>query len=244
MQPTAPIKAMILAAGRGNRLRPLTDSLPKPLVPMCGKPLIEYHLEKLAHAGVNEVVINHAWLGQTIEHALGDGARWGLNIMYSPEPEGGLETAGGIINALPLLGNEPFLVINGDVFTDMPFKPLIDQAWSMQKALNSMDTSTACLAHLMLVPSPVFNPQGDFGLDAHSHVLAHGEYTFAGLSVLHPALFNAVPNDTQSRVIKLAPVLRNAMQSRQVTGQVYHGLWSDIGTLARLQAAETLWCGQ
>lgn len=244
VKPIKPIKAMILAAGRGNRLRPLTDSLPKPLVPLCGKPLIEYHLEKLAQAGVQEVVINHAWLGQKIEQTLGNGERFGLNIVYSAEPEGGLETAGGIINALPLLGEQPFLVINGDVFTDFSFDSLIDQAWSMQSAVGSLSAGdltadVECLAHLILVPSPMFNPQGDFGLTAAGGVLEHGGFTFAGLSVLHPRLFTGLSAD----VIKLAPVLRQAMRAQQVTGQVYDGLWSDIGTLERLQATETLWCG-
>jgi MurNAc alpha-1-phosphate uridylyltransferase len=237
---TVPIKAMILAAGRGNRLRPLTDSLPKPLVPLCGKPLIEYHLEKLAAAGVHEVIINHAWLGQKIEKTLGYGERFGLKIVYSPEPEGGLETAGGIINALPLLGDQPFLVINGDVFSDFPFEWLMDQAWSMQdNAIKDNAVHSSCLAHLILVPSPAFNPHGDFGLTANAQVLQHGDFTFAGLSVVHPRLFEGLNAD----ILKLAPILRTAMGLQQVTGQVYDGLWSDIGTLERLQATETLWCG-
>ena len=127
-----PIKAMILAAGRGNRLRPITDTTPKPLVPWCGKPLIEYHIEKLAQLGVKEVVINHAWLGDKIEQTLGDGSRWGLKIIYSAEPEGGLETAGGIINALPLLEEAPFILINGDVYCEQSFAVLLDLATYIQ----------------------------------------------------------------------------------------------------------------
>lgn len=224
-----PVKAMILAAGRGNRLRPLTDSIPKPLVPLCGKPLIEYHIEKLAAAGVQEIVINHAWLGEQIEQALGDGERWGIQIHYSPEPEGGLETAGGIINALPLLGNEPFLVINGDVFCEFDFAELIDQACSLSQDM---------LAHLVLVPSPAFNAQGDFGLNPTGLVESQGQYTFAGLSVIHPDLFKNMAVD----FIKLAPILRDAMDANRVTGQLYPGLWSDIGTLERLQEMEQTLC--
>lgn len=235
--PKKPVRAMILAAGRGNRLRPLTDSIPKPLVPLCGKPLIEYHIEKLVAAGVEEIVINHAWLGAQIEQTLGSGERWGITIHYSPEPEGGLETAGGIINALPLLGDAPFLVINGDVFTEFDFAELMNQARSF---------SAVQLAHLVLVPSPQFNAKGDFGLTqdgAHdlvqnasqknstSRALAQGEYTFAGLSVLHPDLFKGMKVD----FIKLAPILREAMHAGKVSGQLFEGVWSDIGTLERLQ---------
>ncbi|WP_178861339.1 N-acetylmuramate alpha-1-phosphate uridylyltransferase MurU [Thiomicrorhabdus cannonii] len=240
------VKAMILAAGRGNRLRPLTDSLPKPLVPLCGKPLIEYHIEKLVAAGVQEIVINHAWLGEQIEQTLGNGERWGITIHYSPEPAGGLETAGGIINALPLLGDAPFLVINGDVYCEFDFAELIQQAGSLQNGR---------LAHLVLVPSPEFNAKGDFGLvqdGAHDlpqnpaqtnstgRVLAEGQYTFAGLSVLHPGLFK----NMQAGFIKLAPILRDAMQTGKVSGQLYEGLWSDIGTLERLTTMQAQLCAE
>lgn len=242
--PKKPVRAMILAAGRGNRLRPLTDSIPKPLVPLCGKPLIEYHIEKLVAAGVEEIVINHAWLGEQIEQTLGNGERWGVTIHYSPEPEGGLETAGGIINALPLLGDAPFLVINGDVYCEFDFAELIEQAGSLDESR---------LAHLVLVPSPEFNAKGDFGLaqnGAHDsvqnaaqknstgRVLAEGEYTFAGLSVLHPGLFK----NMDVGFIKLAPILRDAMNANLVSGQLYEGLWSDIGTLERLEAMENTLC--
>lgn len=225
------VKAMILAAGRGNRLRPLTDSIPKPLVPLCGKPLIEYHIEKLAEAGVEEIVINHAWLGDQIENTLGNGERWGVRIHYSPEPEGGLETAGGIINALSLLGNEPFVVVNGDIYTDMDFAPLIEQACSFSD-------SSELLAHLVLVPSPEFNAQGDFGLNEESRVQSEGGHTFAGLSILHPNLFENMEVD----FIKLAPILREAMQAGKVSGELYEGFWSDIGTHERLHEAERLLC--
>lgn len=218
------VKAMILAAGRGNRLRPLTDCTPKPLLPLAGKPLIVYHLEKLAKAGVQEVVINTAWLPEQFPQTLGDGQQFGLNITYSSEPEGGLETAGGIIQALPALGGAPFLVINGDVFTDMEFAPLIEKAQSLPAGK---------LAHLCLVPTPEFKPNGDFGLE-NSNVQVQGEWTFAGVSVLHPKLFKGMISGFRP----LAPILRQAMAHHQVSGELYTGYWSDIGTLERLQAAE------
>lgn len=229
------VKAMILAAGRGKRLRPLTDQIPKPLVPLCGKPLIEYHLEKLAQAGVKEVVINHAWLGSQIEQTLGDGSRWDLKIHYSAEPEGGLETAGGIINALPLLGDAPFLVVNGDVFCEMDFNGLVSKAKALAKTdlENNDDVS---LGHLVLVPSPEHNPTGDFGLNNENQVLSEGEFTFAGLSVLSPKLFS----DMDVGFVPLAPILRQAMQEGKISGQVETGLWSDIGTIERLEQTEAL----
>ncbi len=225
------IKAMILAAGRGNRLRPLTDSIPKPLVPLCGKPLIEYHIEKLAAIGVKQIVINHAWLGQQLEQTLGGGERWGVQIIYSAEPEGGLETAGGIINALPLLGEQPFILVNGDVYTDLPFQPLLERAQRMQK-------QSAIQGFLMLVPSPEHNAKGDFGLTESAQVTEQGEHTFAGISVLKPELFSGMAVD----FIPLAPILRQMMQRQQAEGQLYQGLWSDIGTLERLQQTEQLLC--
>lgn len=222
-------KAMILAAGRGNRLRPLTDKMPKPLVPLCDKPLIAYHLENLAKAGVQEVVINHAWLGEQIEQTLGDGSRFGLQIAYSPEPEGGLETAGGIINALPKLGDEPFLLVNGDVHCELDFREMVDYA----KQLRQQDL----LGHLTLVPSPAFNAKGDFGLQ-NERVTEQGEFTFAGISVLKPQLFADMAVD----FIPLAPILRQAMQQQLLSGAVFQGFWSDIGTLERLQQAEAELC--
>ena len=221
-----PIKAMILAAGRGNRLRPLTDTIPKPLIPVCGKPLIEYHIEKLAAIGVTDIVINHAWLGEVLEASLGNGERWGVTIHYSPEPEGGLETAGGIIHALPLLGDAPFLVLNGDVYCDFSFEHLLQTAQQMQGDSNR-------LAHLVLVPSPNHNQTGDFGLNEQQQVISEGELTFAGLSVLSPELFKG----QVAGVKRLAPLLRQAMEKQRVTGEVFQGIWSDVGTVERL--AET-----
>ncbi|GAB6069607.1 nucleotidyltransferase family protein [Thiomicrorhabdus hydrogeniphila] len=230
---TAPVTAMILAAGRGKRLRPITDSIPKPLVALCGKPLIEYHIEKLAKAGVEHIVINHAWLGHKLEETLGNGSRWNIKISYSPEPEGGLETAGGIINALPLIGSDPFLVINGDIYSEMDYTGLVKQAIKMQ-----LEPNTKRLGHLVLVPSPEHNAKGDFGLDSHKYVTEHGEYTFAGFSILHPKLFAGLAVD----FLPLAPILRKAMQKQTITGQLENALWSDIGTIERLQATEAIVC--
>ena len=225
------VKAMILAAGRGKRLRPITDSTPKPLVELCGKPLIEYHIEKLAQAGVSQIVINHAWLGHKLEEALGDGSRWNIQISYSAEPEGGLETAGGIINALPLLGENPFLLINGDVYCEMDYRGLVAKARAMQN-----ESPSTLLGHLVVVPSPEHNAKGDFGLNQHQRLEPQGEFTFAGLSVISPKLFA----NMEVGFIRLAPILRDAMKQGLLTGELEKGLWSDIGTLQRLQQTERL----
>ena len=212
------MRAMILAAGRGERMRPLTDHTPKPLLEVGGKPLIVWHIERLASAGMTELVINHAHLGQQVEQALGDGSQWGVHIHYSPE-QTALETAGGIANALPLLGEQPFLVINGDVFTD------IDYA--------SLGLPVGKLAHLVMVDNPPQHPQGDFVL-SDGLVQAAGEHalTFAGVGVYHPDLFR---NIQRGEAAKLAPLLRVAMQQSLVSGQHHRGIWHDIGTPARLQ---------
>lgn len=218
------MKAMILAAGRGERLRPLTDHTPKPLVNLAGKPLIEYHLEKLGKIGVKEVVINYAWLGEQFEARLGDGEQFGIKITYSPEPQGGLETAGGIINALQILGDKPFIVVNGDVYTDYDF------------SLLPPTLSPGLLAHLVLVPTPSFKTQGDFGLTELGQVRAQGEHTFSGISLLAPQLFSGAKRGK----VALAPILRQAMMQGRVSGEVFNGLWSDIGTLDRLEQTEAL----
>ena len=208
---------MILAAGRGERMRPLTDTLPKPLLEVGGKMLIEYHLEKLKAANITEVIINHAWLGNKIEQALGDGSRYGLNIHYSQESEA-LETAGGIINALPLLNDKNFIVINGDIFCDYDFTKLPD--------------SLSGLAHLVLVNNPPQHLQGDFVLTQSGLIEAEGEnkLTFSGIGVYHPDLFKDYPQGKQA----LAPILRGAMQHHQVSGELYAGVWHDVGTPDRL----------
>ena len=211
---------MILAAGRGERMRPLTDNLPKPLLKVAGKMLIEYHLEKLKAAQITEVVINHAWLGEKIEQALGDGSRYGLTIHYSAEVEA-LETAGGIINALPLLQDErnnEFIVINGDIFCDYE--------------LSNLPSSLSGLAHLLLVKNPEHHLQGDFALTNSGLLEQAGEnkQTFSGIGVYHADLFKDYPKGK----LALAPILRKAMDQQQVTGEFYQGIWHDIGTPERL----------
>lgn len=215
------MKAMILAAGRGERMRPLTDHTPKPLLLVGGKPLIVWHIERLAKAGFKEILINHAHLGSQIESMLKDGSAWGVNIQYSPEASA-LETAGGIANALPLLGRDPFLVVNGDVFTEIDFAHL---------ALNPQ-----YLAHLVMVDNPPQHPQGDFALIG-DRLMVDGvsKLTFSGVGVYHPDLFVTVK---PGEAAKLAPLLKEAMNKGLVTGQYYQGLWHDIGTPERLDALD------
>jgi len=213
------MKAMILAAGRGERMRPLTDHTPKPLLPAAGKPLIEHTIKQLVAAGFNEIVINHAHLGRQIEDYLGNGQRLGATIGYSPEGETALETAGGIINALPLLGDEPFLVVNGDIATDFPYA-----------GLKNLDVD---LAHLVLVNNPEHHPAGDFALNHAGLVTEVGteKLTFSGIGLYRPELFGATP----AGIRKLAPLLRMAMTEKRVSGQHFAGFWMDIGTPQRLQ---------
>ncbi|OLF51553.1 N-acetylmuramate alpha-1-phosphate uridylyltransferase MurU [Pseudomonas chlororaphis] len=219
------MKAMILAAGKGERMRPLTLTTPKPLIRAAGVPLIEYHLRALARAGFSEIVINHAWLGQQIEDHLGDGSRFGLSICYSPEGEP-LETGGGIFRALPLLGDEPFLVVNGDVWTDYDFRRL--------------NRPQAALAHLVLVDNPAHHTAGDFilGEDALVRDSEPGAQTltYSGIAVLHPDLFEGCA----AGAFKLAPLLRKAMAAGQVSGERLLGHWVDVGTHERLAEVETL----
>lgn len=222
------MRAIILAAGRGERMRPLTDSTPKPLLKVGGKSLIVWHLENLARAGFKEIVINHAHLGAQIEAALGNGDQWGLQICYSPEKIA-LETAGGIANALPLLtGNdnktEPFLVVNGDVFCEIDFSHL--------------KLESGKLAHLVLVDNPPQHPQGDFALE--KNLVKHaGEptFTFSGVGVYHPELFKTV---VRGEPEKLAPLLRQAMVEEKVTGEYFSGVWHDIGTPERLKSLDVM----
>lgn len=213
------MRAMILAAGRGERLRPLTNTIPKPLLDVGGKLLIEHHLEGLAVAGFREVVINISHLGDQIRDTLGNGSTWGLNIHYSPEPEGALGTGGGIKQALPLLGESPFAIINGDVFTSYP--------------LSRLRAIKCGHAHLVLVPNPAHNSAGDFELRG-GYVNAVGEirHTFSGISVYHPRFFESAPAGNFSVV----PMLQAAMTQQQVTGEFFKGIWHDIGTLERLEA--------
>jgi N-acetyl-alpha-D-muramate 1-phosphate uridylyltransferase len=215
------MKAMILAAGRGVRMRPLTDETPKPLLDLGGRPIIEWTIERLARAGFVDLVINHAHLGHLIEAALGDGHRLGVSIRYSAEGEA-LETAGGIANALHLLGGDPFLVANGDIYCDFDFTSL------------RMRDLGGSLAHLVLVANPAHHPQGDFALDG-TQVRDQGapRWTFSGIGLYRPALFESVrPGDKA----KLAPLLRPAMAHGLVTGEIHGGQWHDIGTPERLDS--------
>jgi len=211
------MKAMILAAGRGERMRPLTDVTPKPLLRVGGQCLIEYHLKALQRAGIREAVINLGHLGGQIQTLLGDGGRYGLSIRYSHEGDHILDTGGGIHHALPMMGEEPFLVINGDIFTDFPFESLRERA--------------VALAHVVLVANPAHHPLGDFSL-AGEQVQAEGEprFTFSGIGVYRPELFAGCT----AGVFPLAPLLRRAMAAGQVSGEFYAGMWCDVGTPARL----------
>jgi len=211
------MKAMILAAGRGERMRPLTDTTPKPLLRVGEHSLIEYHLRGLVRAGIQEAVINLGHLGEKIEAFLGDGRRYGISIRYSREGEHILNTGGGIHRALPLLGPGPFLVVNGDIFTDVPFERL--------------PTQPAGLAHLVLVANPPHHPQGDFALE-DGQVRAEGaqRFTYSGVGVYCPELFSGC----DAGAFPLAPLLRRAMAARQVSGEFYEGVWRDVGTPERL----------
>lgn len=214
------MKAMILAAGRGERMRPLTDHTPKPLLKAGGRSLIEYHLVRLAQAGFEDIVINHAHLGDQVEAALGDGQRYGINIQYSVEGQG-LETGGGIHNALPLLGDSPFAVVNGDIWTDFPFENLT------QCLQSSHD-----LAHIVLVNNPEHHPEGDFALE-QGRALLNGDvkFTFSGIACYRPEFFA----HCQPGAFPLAPMLREAMSNNQISGELYAGRWVDVGTPERLQ---------
>ncbi|OCZ57709.1 N-acetylmuramate alpha-1-phosphate uridylyltransferase MurU [Acinetobacter seifertii] len=216
------MKAMILAAGLGNRMRPLTLYTPKPLLEVGGKPLIVWHIEKLKKIGVTEIVINSAWLADKLISSLGDGSQFGVDIRWTREEEG-LETAGGIINALPLLGTDPFILVNGDVWTTMDFEALRDIK------LNND------LAHLVLVDNPKQHPEGDFTLlDGRAFAFdqdVKGEnLTFSGVSVIHPKLFDGLEPGKRP----LAPLLKQSMQNQKVSAEKLKGAWVDVGTPERL----------
>ncbi|SFF38878.1 Nucleotidyl transferase [Fontimonas thermophila] len=216
--------ALILAAGRGERMRPLTDHTPKPLVEVRGRPLIEHHLDGLHRAGIERVVVNLGWLGERLRAHLGDGARYGLRIDYSVEGWPALETGGGIYRALPLLGTAPFIVINGDVYCDYPLRQLVERAQNLPP--ND-------LAHLLLVPNPAHHPNGDFALDgARVRDAGMPRHTFSGISVLRPDLFEGC----RDGAFPLAPLLRKAIRADRVGGELYTGLWSDVGTIERRDA--------
>jgi len=212
------MRAMILAAGRGERLKPLTDNTPKPLLQAGNRSLIEYHLERLALAGFREIVINLAHLGEQIRAALGTGTDWGLNIRYSEEPPGALDSGGGIRQALPMLGRAPFAVINGDIFSNYPLSRL--RAVKCEQA------------HLVLVPKPDYSQRGDFALSA-GRLANSGEplHTFSGIAVYHPDFFaGSAPGR-----FSVVPLLRAAADAGRLTGELYRGDWHDIGTPGRLE---------
>jgi MurNAc alpha-1-phosphate uridylyltransferase len=229
---------MILAAGRGERMRPLTDAQPKPLLRAGGKSLIEYHLENLARAGLIEVVINHAHLGQMIEAALGNGERYGIDIRYSREPVA-LETAGGIAQALAILqdgsrnadGEQPFVTVNADIYCEIDFSILLPVLRHMQTHPDGD------LAHLVLVDNPIHHPGGDFAFDSGRVVLSEkNTLTFSGIGVYRPRLFKDV---APGAAAKLAPLLRQAIAAGRVGGQHYRGVWVDVGTPERLHTLDT-----
>ena len=217
---------MILAAGRGERMRPHTDHAPKPLIPVAGKSLMERHLDNLRRAGIGEIVVNLGWLGERIRETLGDGSRFGVDVRYSEEGWPALESGGGIFHALPLLGPDPFVVVNGDVYSDFPLAGLAQRARALAPDVD---------AHLVLVPNPSHNPRGDFALeDGRIGNRESGRYTFSGLSVHRPEFFaGCTPGH-----FPLLPLWRAAADAGRMTGEVYAGAWSDVGTPQRLAELE------
>jgi len=215
------MKAMLLAAGRGERMRPITDSLPKPLVPVAGKPLIAWHLAALARAGFREVVVNTSWLAEQLHAALGDGGAWGVSITWSDEGPVPLETGGGIFRAAPLLGPGPFLVVNADIWTDIDFAAL-----SLEDGAH---------AHLVLVPNPPHNVRGDFGLDGDLVVSRDtGRLTYSGVGMFRREFFDGASGER----FPLLPLLQRAIAARRVRGELHRGAWSDVGTPERLAALD------
>lgn len=233
------MKAMILAAGRGERMRPLTDTTPKPLLAVGGKPLIVWHVERLRAAGLIDIVINTSWLGEQIIERIGDGRQFNVRVHYSIEPEA-LETGGGIATALPLLGAEPFVILSGDIWSDFDYTAL--------RRIASEMNEHRTLAHLILVPNPDFHPEGDFAFDLGvddsidaSAALADDDngtrrHTYGNIAVAHPRLFDGVELNTK---VKLVTLLRRAMARRLVTGELFEGRWHNLGTPEQLAALDT-----
>ena len=218
------MKAMILAAGRGERMRPLSDRFPKPLLEVGGKPLIVWQIERLVQGGLSDIVINHAHLGHMIEAALGDGSRFGARIRYSPEAQA-LETAGGIANALPLLGDKPFVVVSADIYTEFAYAGLKPRIEKLQAA------SDDAIAHLVLTDNPPFHPQGDMGLVDGVVTLDPPRINYGNIAVLHPRIFDGVARGT---AMKLFPRLFDYVRQGKVTGEHYRGRWCNIGTPEQL----------
>jgi MurNAc alpha-1-phosphate uridylyltransferase len=219
------MKAMLLAAGRGERMRPVTDSLPKPLVQVGGRALIAWHLAALARAGIREVVINTSWLGEQLRAALGDGREFGVRITWSDEGPVPLETGGGIFRALPWLGPEAFLVVNADIWTDADF--------------GSLSLEPGSEAHLLLIPNPPHHPRGDFGLDGDEVVNRDADrFTYSGVGIYRPEFFaGCMPGR-----FPLLPLLNRAIAARRVRGQLYQGQWCDVGTVERLEKLSARLC--
>lgn len=219
------MRAMILAAGRGERMRPLTDATPKPLLPVAGKPLIEYHIENLVAAGIGEIIINLAWKGAMIREALGDGARFGVRILYSDEGERALETGGGIFKALAMLGASPFAVISADLWTDYDLRDCAARL------------AASDVAHFVLVPNPDFHERGDFGLH-ESRVIEGGDvrYTYANIGVFRPEFFGSC----EPGRFPLAPLMYEWIRRGRVSGELYEGRWHNIGTPTQLQQLNAL----
>lgn len=218
------MKAMILAAGRGKRMSPLTDTCPKPLLPVAGKPLIVHHIERLRDAGISELVINAAYLADMLIEQLGDGSQFGVSISWSREPQA-LETAGGIRQALTLLGEEPFLLVNGDVWSDFPFEELIEEPLGSD------------LARLVMVPIPPHNPSGDFHLTDDQRLRCEGQprLVYSGIALMSPALVAGLPLGQATALIQ---PLRDAIAKDRIAGLAYHGEWIDVGTPERLAALD------
>lgn len=221
------MRAMVLAAGRGERLRPITDTMPKPMVPVGGRPLIEWHLEALSRCGFREIVINLSWLGERIRTALGDGARYGVHIRYSDEGATALEVGGGVFRALPHLGPGPFLVVNGDTWTDIDFRALAERAES--------DSAAAVTARIVLVANPPQHPRGDFALEGERVVERENDrLTYSGIGIYRPEFFaGCAPGK-----FPLAPLLRRAIAAGQLAGERHRGEWWDAGTPERLAALD------
>jgi MurNAc alpha-1-phosphate uridylyltransferase len=214
--------AILLSAGRGERLRPYTDHIPKPLISVAGKPLIIHHLEKLSQIGIKNVVINISYLAEKIQNTLGDGSQFNLNITYSYEPQA-LETGGGIFQALSLLGDQPFLVISSDIYTDYDFKNLLNKSFSH-------------LAHLILTPNPDYHTKGDFSVQEDGFLNNTPQYTYANIGLFHPDFFKECTREK----FPLAPLLRKAIDQHQVTGELYKGLWYNIGSVEEWEKLKLL----
>lgn len=212
------MKAMILAAGRGERMRPLTDSVPKPLLMVKDKPLIVYHIEKLKEIGVTDIVINHAWLGSVIEETLGDGHTFGVNIQYSPEQAGGLETAGGIRHAIDKLGIDPFIVVNGDIYSEFDYKRFLDIELADAKG------------YLFLVENPPHNLKGDFSLK-NGMIAMEPQYTFSGMAIYSPKAYDNIPDER----MKLKPCFEKWISESKLRGELITDYWCDVGTPERLK---------